>query len=618
MCLYHSALTIALATLLAPGMAAAETRGFEHPFDAHLGASAVVDVSFFEVEVTARPSSTVEVEAENAPRVAVLQGTVEGTPVSELALTLDRKRQTARLDAAGSFRFSVEIVGPRYVDLELDGREKESVTVYLVPGQTVSLSCQAAEPLGSLRFTGAGAIENSVLARLADRYGKIEYRRLFSSAPKQFEDLVLAQQKELESLLAESSASHPELDAGFLRLERARIQYWGALLRVKRLGLSGNWGAFAAGLRFDDPSLLAVDTYSSFLFDYIKAKAAARLASDAMLRKSINQQTEARYAVVLESFADPTVRSFALFEVLHNHFGPDDDGPFGCKGIDDLMARFARDNKDPQQRAEIEREYRQCLEGRNAPVIRPYKVAAGVSLDAHVFPAAGAVPGDRRPAFLFFHGGGWAAGIPEWGYDRCRYYAERGLVGVSFEYRLRWRHGTSPIESVQDAKSAVRWVRAHAAELGVDPDRIVVAGFSAGGHLAASTALVPRNDEPADDPAVSPVPMAMVLMSAAVDVADDGWVRECLAGRGDQRELSPAQQIRGVAPPAIVFHGRQDHLCPFVKTVAFCDKLKAAGGRCDLHDFPGGHFRDSGEWETITAKTNEFLTSLGLLAPAVR
>ncbi len=555
----------------------------------------------------------------NVPLSAVVQGTIEGgAPNAEVTLEVDHDQQKTHLDAVGRFRFSLEVAGPTYAGLQVEARKDEAIAVYLVPGQTVSLACTAADPRGSLRFTGAKARENGVLAGLVARYGKIDYGRLFGAPPEGFMDLVRAEQKELESLLAESAASHPEPDATFVRFERARIQYWGALLRVNRLGVSGDWDAFAARVRLEDPSMLGVDTYVRFLYEYTKARATARLALDAELRKSVNQQTDARYAAALEAFTDPAVRGRGLYEVLRNHFSEDGDGPWGCKDLDGLMARFARDCQDPKQRAEIERSYRQCLAGRNAPVIRPYKVASGTSLDAHVFPAAGATPGDKRPAFLFFHGGGWGAGMPEWGYGQCRHYAERGLVGISFEYRLRWRHGTTPIESVEDAKSAVRWVRAHAAERGVDPDRIVVAGFSAGGHLAAATALVPGSDDPADDLALSPVPAALVLMSAAVDVTGDGWFRECLAGRGDQDRLSPAQQVRAAAPPAIVFHGRQDPLCPYPKTVAFCDKLKAAGGRCDLQDFPGGHFRDGAEWATITAKTDEFLTSLGFLAASAR
>jgi acetyl esterase len=277
------------------------------------------------------------------------------------------------------------------------------------------------------------------------------------------------------------------------------------------------------------------------------------------------------------------------------------------------MARFDRDCTDAPQRADIDERCRDCLANRNAPVIRPYKTVGSISLDAHIFPVAGAGPGAKNPAYLFFHGAGWAAGMPEWGYGNCRRLAAKGIIGISFEYRLRWRHGTTPIESVADAKSAVRWTRLHATELGIDRDRIVVAGFSAGGHLAAATAIIQGYDEPGEDTSVSSVPAATVLSSAAVDVADPGWFSECLAGRGDARALSPAQHVRSGLPPAIVFQGVKDELSDFAKVEAFCNNMRTAGNRYELVTFKGGHFREPADRPVEAERTEEFLRSLGFL-----
>jgi acetyl esterase/lipase len=301
------------------------------------------------------------------------------------------------------------------------------------------------------------------------------------------------------------------------------------------------------------------------------------------------RKTEAQYAVAMESFTNPAVRNFQIHDILRMQFDEGDLGPFGYKGIEALMARFDRDCTDKALREDVDRSYRQGLEARKAALIRVYKTVDTTTLDAHVFPASGAKPAEKRPAFLFFHGGSWAAGMPEWGYQHCQRYAKLGLVGISFEYRLSWRHGTTPLDSVKDAKSAVRWVRTHADDLGIDPARIIVAGFSAGGHLAAD-----------------------------VDVADDSWVKECLAGRGSAAEISPANYIQSGLPPAIVFHGLEDPLCPFPKTEAFCKNMKTAGNRCELNTFKGGHFRSKDEWATIYEKTDEFLTSLGFLDASAR
>lgn len=554
--------------------------------------------------------------AEATPRVTVLKGTVAHAQSKELILLNGNDRRKVALDANGDFSCSLELQSPTYVELEFEFLNNMRVTVYLLPGQTLSLACDAADLLGTARFMGGGAAENNGLIRLQVRYNQVDYGKLNASNPADFLESLRSHQKQLETVLSDYSRSHPGLNPDFQRRERARIAYWGAMCRMWRIGLTGDWAEYASGLDFNDPSLLDVDTYTGFLQWYVRTKAKERMASDPALKTSINQQTEAQYAVAIETFTNPTVRNALLYKILLIQFAGDpnmDWGPLGCKGVEGLMAGFDRDCTDKALREDIDRLYRECREGRNAPLIRVYKTVGTTALDAHIFPASGAKPGERRPAFLFFHGGGWAIGTPEWGYRHCKRYAERGLVGITFEYRLRWRHGTTPIECAADAKSAVRWVRTHAAELGVDPDRIAAAGFSAGGHLAAVTGMVPGCDDPGDDKNVSAVPNALILMSAAVDVAGDSYFREILAGRGESADCSPAQHVRSGLPPAIIFHGLEDPLCPFPRTDAFCKNMKASGNRCELYTFKGGHFRSEVDWAVIREKTDEFLMSLGFL-----
>src|SRR6478752_473806 len=88
---------------------------------------------------------------------------------------------------------------------------------------------------------------------------------------------------------------------------------------------------------------------------------------------------------------------------------------------------------------------------------------------------------DKRPAIVFFFGGGWTKGSPTQFKPQAEYFAKRGLVCGRADYRVRGKDGVTPDKCVEDALSAMRWVRGHAAQLGTDPDRIVAAGGSAGG-----------------------------------------------------------------------------------------------------------------------------------------
>ncbi len=105
---------------------------------------------------------------------------------------------------------------------------------------------------------------------------------------------------------------------------------------------------------------------------------------------------------------------------------------------------------------------------------------------------------------------------PEQFEQQCRYLASRGMVAITVDYRVASRHKTKAVDAVRDAKSAVRWFRSHAAELMIDPDRIVAAGGSAGGHLAACTGTLNDFDEPDEDHSVSSRPNALVLFNPAV------------------------------------------------------------------------------------------------------
>ncbi len=179
-------------------------------------------------------------------------------------------------------------------------------------------------------------------------------------------------------------------------------------------------------------------------------------------------------------------------------------------------------------------------------------------------------PPTNRPAIAFFHGGGWVFGERSIYHDACRRYAAMGFVTLTFEYRLsRNADGTypnpdiTPIESVMDARSAIRWIRGNAGELGIDPKRIAAWGRSAGGQLIWATALRDGIDEESDDLAVSPVPNAMLGFSACYNTVQT-WMERML---GEKRkriwDISPYHCLKKDHPPAIGFHGRQDTTEPW-------------------------------------------------------
>ena len=147
-----------------------------------------------------------------------------------------------------------------------------------------------------------------------------------------------------------------------------------------------------------------------------------------------------------------------------------------------------------------------------------YKTVGDVKLHLHIFRPT--VKSSRaRPAIVFFFGGGWRGGSPRQFQHQCRYLASRGMVAMTAEYRIRNLHGTLAHKCVSDGKSAIRWVRANARKLGIDPHRIAAGGGSAGGHVAACTGVLPGFEEKGEDTKIKSVPDALVLFNPAVVLA---------------------------------------------------------------------------------------------------
>lgn len=245
-----------------------------------------------------------------------------------------------------------------------------------------------------------------------------------------------------------------------------------------------------------------------------------------------------------------------------------------------------------------------------------YKTVGKVSLQLHLYEPKDHKPKDKRPAVVFFFGGGWNGGAPTQFYTHCAHLAERGMVAAAAEYRVKKKHGTSPDKCVSDGKSAVRYLRANAKKLGIDPDRIVAGGGSAGGHVAAATATVTAFDEPGEDSGVSAVPNALVLFNPVYDNSKNGYGY----GRVKEhwKEISPLHNIRKGMPPAIVFLGTKDKLIPVKTAENFRDRMKAVGSRSELVLFEGqphGFFnygRNGNKYYLKTVKAmDEFLASLG-------
>lgn len=248
-----------------------------------------------------------------------------------------------------------------------------------------------------------------------------------------------------------------------------------------------------------------------------------------------------------------------------------------------------------------------------------YKKTGDRELRLYVTKPADWMPTDRRPAIVFFHGGGWVGGAPGQFTEHSRYLASRGMVCFQVEYRLLdKKNNDPPTVCCHDAKSAMRWVRSRAGEFGIDPRRIASAGGSAGGHLAAFVGTVDGGDDPQDDLSVPAKSNAMCLFNPVYDNGPDGWGHKRVGDR--YPEFSPFHNVTKDDPPAIVFLGSNDSLVPVKTAYDFQAKQKAVGQKSEVLIFEGmphgffnfGRYGNRPYYETVVAM-DRFLAELGWL-----
>lgn len=244
-----------------------------------------------------------------------------------------------------------------------------------------------------------------------------------------------------------------------------------------------------------------------------------------------------------------------------------------------------------------------------------------VPLRAFVIQPSGWRASDRRAAYIDWSGGGWArGGLPS---SRSRYWADQqGMVVIAPDQRVNDRFGTYAYVHADDARRVLKWAQDNAAQLGIDPSRVVVMGSSSGGGNALWSTLLAPPATTAIGSTPSARAGAVVLRSGVTSTSESAALSRTQRARFGRfvDAISPDQDIDAGIPPFLFFHGDADVVFAETANLNLCTQVRALGQVCDFNNQPGlGHdwANDAGKLDESRRIELEFLTRVGIL-PAVR
>jgi acetyl esterase/lipase len=196
-------------------------------------------------------------------------------------------------------------------------------------------------------------------------------------------------------------------------------------------------------------------------------------------------------------------------------------------------------------------------------------------------------------AIVHFHGGGFQGGSKDGLAARLQTMSARGYVNIAAQYRLSANGAARWPTQIEDVKASIRWTRANASRLGVEPNRIAVAGYSAGGHLAlfaAGTANRPEFEGKGGNTGVPTDVAACLAYYAVTGSLWEGFRRQFPMPEGSSEEAwrlaTPGTYIKNF-PPTVLFHGLADVTVPPESSQDFLKELRAANIPSELHTFAG-------------------------------
>ena len=335
---------------------------------------------------------------------------------------------------------------------------------------------------------------------------------------------------------------------------------------------------------FNNPDYLSSRDVKGYIEAFLRHQTSIEVKKR-RYEKSDNKRLDAYLTLIPKYFTNQTCKQYWQYFYIFAHL---DD--FGSKNLGPIIENFKATCKNETYIREIDSFYTEGLEARKNHLIKTYKTVDGFNLDIHLFFPENIDKSKKNPVIVYFTGGSWTKGNPEWDFYSCAAYAKKGWVGVSVEYRVADRYETTPFEAVKDARSAIRWLRMNADTLNIDTNRIVASGNSAGGHLVLTTMLANDWNESSDNLKYNASPNLGMVNAGVYNLSwEDGtdWITRDLKDKSIVTKISPIHLLRKGIPPLIIIHGTNDQSVDYASAKEFADKMLKLGNDFEFHTIEG-------------------------------
>jgi acetyl esterase len=514
---------------------------------------------------------------------AVICGSLDTAATDSVYIQQAESKKGYQVDEDGSFHITLQIENENFMVLDA--------------GQTINLFLEAGDSINIILnktpvFTGTAANANTNLYRHTQLFDSVLTVLNKKAAYKKPFGHLTATLDPIEKTWFSFPDSN--LPKNYTRLEKERIKFFFARLieqypfqymvnlQKSKPVIPENFNNHLPSAQdINNAAYLQLDQFREYLFRKVDMQAKNQIEQSDTLSYHDHVFTNYQLDIIENEIHDKTIRDHLLRYLVFKHLKE-----FGTGNHEKILERFTSLTASKTLKNNIYKIFLKNFQQTPDHFTMVYKNVDGHALRAYIF-SKNKKTATKKPAIVFFFGGGWYQGKPEQFFDFCQYFSDSGFVAISIDYRTKGRHNASPVEGLEDCKSAIRWVKKNAQRFHVDTSLVITSGWSAGGHLATCVALIDSFNTPSDTLSISAKPAACLLLAPGIDNMDNTWFYYTLDEKANPKSLTPIHHVKPNLPPHLILFGTKDIFTKKKDVLPFQRTMQKNDNKCKVIIFEG-------------------------------